>query len=95
MNRATHSVLQQSKYDRCFFLAILGAEQAFYRWERNCGWEKSVKLDDPFEIPREAYVNSLHRAAAAGDWEAVDRLCDEECRKVLREMRDSQAAGAM
>jgi hypothetical protein len=87
MDRATHSVLQQSKYHRCFFLAILGAEQVFYRWERNCGWEKSVKLDDSFEVPREAYVNSLYRAASAGDWQEVDRLCDEECKKVLREMR--------
>lgn len=89
MDRATHSVLQQSKYDRCFFLPVLGAEQAFYRWARDCGWEKSVKLDDPFDIPREAYVNSLNRAAAAGDWQEVDRLCDEECKKVLRELRDA------
>lgn len=89
MNRATHGVLQQSKYDRCFLLAILGTERAFYEWERDRGWEKLVKLDDPSEIPREAYVASLHRAAAAGDWEEVDRLCDEECKMVLREMRDA------
>jgi hypothetical protein len=89
MNRATHGVLQQSKYDRCFFLAILGAEPAFYEWERNRGWQKSVQLDDPSEIPREGYVENLHRAAAAGDWEEVDRLCDEECKMVLREMRDA------
>jgi hypothetical protein len=32
--------------------------------------------------------------AAAGDWQEVDRLCDEECRKVLREMRDNQVVHA-
>ena len=90
LNLATNSILQQSKYDHCFFLAILGAEQALYRWERNCGWKKSVKLDDLNEIPREAYVKSLHKAASAGDWQEVDRLCDEECKQVLSEIRASK-----
>jgi hypothetical protein len=91
LNRTTHSALQQSKYDRSFLLTILGAEQVLYRWERNCGWRKSVKLNDPFEAPREAYVDSLQRAAQAGDWQEVDRLCDEECKETLREMREAAA----
>lgn len=93
LNRATDSVLQQSKYDRCFFLTTSGTEQAFYRWERNGGWKKSVKLDDLRELPREAYESGLLEAAAAGDCQEMDRLCDEECEKVLREMRASQANG--
>jgi hypothetical protein len=87
MNAACNSVLEQSKYARCFFLHILSAEQADYRWEKNRGWKKSVRLEDIRDVPRAAYVNSLYKAAIASDWQEVDRLCDEECRTVLSEMR--------
>jgi hypothetical protein len=87
LNSATGNLLHQSKYSSCFVSPILGTEQAFYRWERNLGWEKSVKLEDIRDVPREAYINSLIEAAGARSWEEVDRLCDEECRKVLTEMR--------
>jgi hypothetical protein len=87
LNSATDNLLHPSKYSRCFLLPILGAEQAFYRWERNLRWKKSVKLEDIRDVPREAYVNGLMEAAGTGSWEEVDRLCDEECRKVLTEMR--------
>ncbi len=93
LNQATHAVLQQSKYDRSFFLTVLGTEQVFYSWEKDCGWKKSAKLEEITEAPHEKYVNSLHRAAAAGDLQEVDRLCDEECKKVLNEMRKSQDQG--
>ncbi len=89
MNKATDGILRKSKYDRCFFLPMLGVEQAFSRWEQNRGWKKSVKLDELYEIPREVYVRNLFRAADANDWNEVDRLCDEECRKVLSEMRST------
>jgi len=45
LNSATDTLLHGSKYKHCFLLPILGAEQAFYRWERNLRWEKSVKLE--------------------------------------------------
>jgi len=89
MNRATDDDLQQSKYDRCFLLPILGAEQVQYTWTKHVGWKKSVRQPDIREYPREAYVTSLIRAAAIDDWQEVDRLCDEECKKVLSEMRGS------
>jgi hypothetical protein len=89
MNTACSSVLEESKYDRCFFLPILSAEQADYRWEKNSRWTKSVRLEDIRDIPRAAYVASLHKAAIAGDWQEVDRLCDEECKLVLSEMREN------
>jgi hypothetical protein len=50
-------------------------------------WQKRVKLDDIRDVPRAAYVDSLMKAAEAGDGREVDRLCDEECRQVLAEMR--------
>jgi len=87
LNSATDSLLQGSKYDRCFLLPILGAEQAFYLWSKPSRWEKRVKLEDIRDVPRAAYVDSLMKAAEAGDWREVDRLCDEECREVLAEMR--------
>jgi hypothetical protein len=87
LNSATDSLLQGSRYDRCFLLPILGAEQAFYPWSKPSRWEKRVKLDDIRDVPRAAYVDSLMKAAEAGDWREVDRLCDEECRDVLAEMR--------
>ena len=85
MGQATYRLLQGSKYDCCFFLPILGVEQAFYGWERNRGWKKSVKLNDLREAPRAVYVNNLHRAVAAGDWQEVERLCDEECKIAVSE----------
>jgi hypothetical protein len=67
MGQATDSFLQDSRYDCCFFLPILGAEEAFYRWEKNRSWKKSVKLNDLREIPRAVYANNLDRAAAASE----------------------------
>jgi hypothetical protein len=89
MNAASNSALEGSKYARCFFLPILNAEQSDYRWEKNCGWTKSVRLEDIRDIPRATYVNSLNKAAINGDWQEVDRLCDEECKMVLSEMREN------
>jgi hypothetical protein len=89
LNAASNGVLEQSKYDRCFLLPILGAEQADYRWDKTQGWKKSVRLDNIRDIPRAGYVDSLHKAAIAGDWQEVDRLCDEECKMVLSEMREN------
>jgi hypothetical protein len=87
LNSATDSLLQGSRYDRCFLLPILGAEQAFYPWSKPSRWQKRVKLDDIRDVPRAAYVDSLMKAAEAGDGREVDRLCDEECQQVLAEMR--------
>ena len=89
LNSATDSLLRESRYDRCFLLPILGTEQAFYPWDRASRWEKRVQLGDTSHIPREAYVDSLMKAAEAGNWQEVDRLCDEECRNVLAEMRQT------
>jgi hypothetical protein len=89
LNSATDDLLRGSKYNRCFLLAILGAEQAFYTWDRASRWEKRVKVEDVRDVPRQAYINGLMKAAEAGNWREVDRLCDEECRKVLAEMRQS------
>jgi hypothetical protein len=89
LNSATDSPLRESTYDRCFLLPILGAEQAFYPWDRVARWRKHVRLEDISDVPREAYTDSLMKAAETGNWQEVDRLCDEECRKVLAEMRQS------
>jgi len=93
LNQATQAILRKSKYDRCFLLAVLGIEQAFYRWDKECGWEKSVKLDDVSRTRRDAYVNSLHRAAAVGDSREVNRLSKDEAQRVLREVRKGEADG--
>jgi hypothetical protein len=87
MNSSTHDILQKSKFDCCFFFPIIAVEQAFYRWQRNRGWKKSVRLDEAHQRPNEAYVKNLLLAANANDWAAVDDLCDEECKKVLSELR--------
>ena len=87
LNSATDGLLQRSKYDRCFLLPILGAEQAFYPWSKPSRWQKRVKLDHIRDVPRSAYVDSLMKPAEAGDWREVDRLGHEECRQVLAEMR--------
>ena len=89
LNSATDGLLQGSRYDRCFLLPILGAEQAFYPWDRASRWGKRVGLEDIGQVPREACVQNLMKAAQAGNWQEVDRLCDDECRKVLAEMRQS------
>jgi hypothetical protein len=89
MNTACNDILEKSKYAKCFFLPILGAEQATFRWEKGCGWRKSVQLEDIRDIPRAAYINDLQKAASIGDWNEVDRLCDEECKRVLAEMREN------
>jgi hypothetical protein len=46
-------------------------------------------MEDIRHVPREAYGNSLVKAAEAGNRQEVDLLCDEECQKVLAEMRQS------
>lgn len=79
----------QDPYDRCLLLPILGAEQAFYPWDRAARWEKRVQLEDIRHAPREAYVDNLMKAAKSGNWQQVDGLCGEECRKVLTEMRQT------
>jgi hypothetical protein len=89
IDRVTGGPLQGSKYDRCFFFPIIGAEQAFYTWEKNGSWKKSVKLDEVWQASRAAYANGLLQAAADGNWGEVDRLCDDECRIVLSELRQS------
>jgi len=85
----TGGALQNSKYDRCFYLPIIAPEGAFYRWRRNSAWKKAVVLKDIHEIPREAYVCSL---LAAHDEQERDRLCEEEAYAVLREMRENKRA---
>ncbi|HXY89643.1 MAG TPA: hypothetical protein VEH75_03375 [Xanthobacteraceae bacterium] len=92
MNSATDDLLHGSKFSRCFLLPLLGVEQAFYQWDRKICWKKLVKLEDIRSVPREAYINSLLEAADAGDWQEVDRLCDEECKMVLFEMRQNRAS---
>ncbi len=87
MNSATDSLLRGSKYSRCFLPSILGVDQTFYHWDRNSRWAKRVRLEDIRDVPREAYVNGLIKAAEAGHWQEVERLCDEECRKVLSEFQ--------
>ncbi len=87
---ATGSALQQSKYDRCFFLPILGTERAFYRWEKHSAWEKAVSLDDIHSVPRPAYMNNLLLAAAVDDQQEMDRLCDAEVSDTLREIREAK-----
>lgn len=84
LNIATGVTLQTSNYDRCFLFSILGAEPAFYPWDRRSGWKKSVLLEDVLHTPREAYVHALQLATSQ---EERDRLCDEEIRKVLAEMQ--------
>jgi hypothetical protein len=87
LNFVSDSLLEKSKFARSFFLPILGAERAIYGWRKNHGWKKSVQLDDIRDIPRASYVENLRKAALAGDWQEVDRLCDDECRTVLAEIR--------
>lgn len=89
LNSATDGLLRGSRYDRCYFLPILGAEQAFYSWDRVSQWEKRVRLEDISQVPRSAYVRSLMTAGASGNWQEVDRLCEEECWRVLAEMRQA------
>lgn len=89
LNSATDGLLQRSRYDRCFLLPVLGAEKAFYPWSKPSRWEKRVKLEDIRDVPRAAYVDSLMKAAEVQDWREVDRLCDEECLRVLAEMRQN------
>jgi hypothetical protein len=90
LNSATDSLLQGSRYDRCFLLAIHGVEQAFYLWSKRSRWEKHVKLERIRDVPSAAYADSLMKAAEAGDFCEVDRLCDAECRKVLSETRQNR-----
>lgn len=91
IERVTGGALQRSKYDRCFFLPILGSERALYKREKNSAWEKVVSLDDIHEVPRAAYMNNLMLAAAADDQQEMDRLCDEEISDTLRGMREAKS----
>jgi hypothetical protein len=45
---------------------------------------------DPSETPREEYVKGLMSAAATGDQEKMEQLCDEEIEATLREIRGSE-----
>lgn len=83
----TKACLEASKFDRCFFLSILGVEEAFYCYEKSSGWRKAVGLEDIRDTPRAAYVECVMQAAAAGDRSEADRLCDEEVKLVPSEMR--------
>lgn len=87
---ATGNDLQNSKYDRCFFLPILGAERAFYSREKHSIWRKTVLLDDIDDAPHASYIENLVQAAAAGDDQEIDRLCDEEVKAVLHELRQGK-----
>lgn len=89
LNSATDGLLRGSTYARCLLLPILGAEQAFYPWDRASRWEKHVRLVDISHVPRGTYVDSMMKAAESGNPQEVDRLCDEECWKVLAETRQS------
>jgi hypothetical protein len=42
---------------------------------------------DPSVTPREVYVSRLMPAAATGDEQRLEQLCDEEVEATLREMR--------
>lgn len=61
-----------------FFFPFLGRSKHSIPG-RASRWEKHVRLEDIRHVPREAYVDSLMKAAEAGNWQEVDRLCDEEC----------------
>ena len=88
IDRATGSLLQTSKYDRCFLFPFVGVvERAFYGWKKNSGWKKSAKVDEACDTSRATYLDSLLQAAATGDWQEIDRLCEEECKNVLSELR--------
>jgi hypothetical protein len=91
LERAVSRDLRESKYDRCFFLPLLGVERTLYSWEKGTAWKKSVLLDPITEVPREAYTKSLILAALADDQQMLDRLCEEEANTVLREYRLSRA----
>lgn len=87
LDTATSELLKNSKYNHCYFYPLLGTENAFYKWERGSTWEKSVTLDEFQELPRGPYTKNLMQAAAANDWEEVDRLCDEEVGQTLHDLR--------
>jgi hypothetical protein len=79
-----------------------GAETDAYRlWHQLCD-ERNRYIDDvdveligraksgQSETPRDAYVSRLTSAAATGDQELLEPLCDEEVEATLRETRGSQ-----
>jgi hypothetical protein len=84
MNSSTDHLLRGSKYNRCFFLPIVGVEQSFYWWDETIRWKKSVHLEATRSTPREAYVQSLLDASTQQEF---DGLVAEECRLILQEMR--------
>jgi hypothetical protein len=47
----------------------------------------SHAMSDPSVTPREVYVSRLMSAAAIGDEQRLEQLCDEEVEATLREMR--------
>jgi hypothetical protein len=73
-----------------------GAKTDAYRlWhqlsgERN-GYLEDVVIghakSDPSETPSEVYFSRLMSAAAMGDEQRLEQLCDEEVEATLREMR--------
>ena len=46
----------------------------------------------PSEAPRTGYVDRLMSAAAAGDEQRMEQLCDEEITAALRDIRDPTKA---
>jgi hypothetical protein len=44
-------------------------------------------MSDPSVTPRKMYVSRLMSAAAMGDEQRLEQLCDEEVEATLREMR--------
>jgi len=79
-----------------------GAETDAYRLWHQLSDERNRYLEDvdvqligrtksdASETPRAAYVSSLISAAAMGDQEKLEQLCDEEVEAILREGRGSQ-----
>ncbi len=84
------------KLDRPIMKA--GQEDTAHRLWDQLGKERDRYLDDvdaellgtPKEVtdePRAAYVSALIEAAAAGDDNRMDQLCDEEAKAVIRDLR--------
>lgn len=83
-----------------------GAETDAYRLWHQLSGERNGYLEDldvelighaksdPSVTPREAYVSRLMSAAAMGDEQRLEQLCDEEVEATLREMRaDARSLG--
>lgn len=88
LNSKTDSLLQKSKYDRCFLLNIVSTEQALYKWHKDSRWEKRIRKEYDNEAPRDEYIDSLMQAGT--DQEKLRRLVYEEAEIVLREYRKNK-----